>query len=116
MAVRRFHTGKRMSEAVSYNGILWLAGQVADDPTQDIVGQTRQVLTAIDRLLADAGTDKTQLLSANIFLADMADFAGMNSVWDQWIAEGGKPARATVQAALARPEWRIEIVATAALR
>jgi enamine deaminase RidA (YjgF/YER057c/UK114 family) len=116
MAVRRFHTGKRMSEAVSCNGILWLAGQVADDPTQDIVGQTRQVLTAIDRLLTDAGTDRTQLLSANIFLADMADFAAMNSVWDQWIAEGGKPARATVQAALARPEWRIEIVATAALR
>ena len=116
MAVQRFHIGKRMSEAVTCNGIVWLAGQVADDTTQDVAGQTRQVLAAIDRLLGDVGTDKTNLLSANIFLADMADFAAMNSVWDAWVAEAGKPARATVQAALARPEWKIEIVATAALR
>src|SRR5262245_61262971 len=106
MAVQRFHIGKRMSEAVTCNGIVWLAGQVADDATQDVAGQTRQVLAAIDRLLGDAGTDKTNLLSANIFLADMGDFAAMNNVWDAWIADAGKPARATVQAALARPEWK----------
>ena len=116
MAVQRFHTGKRMSDAVTCNGIVWLAGQVADDTTHDAAGQTRQVLAAIDRLLGDVGTDKTNLLSANIFLADMADFAAMNSVWDAWIADAGKPARATVQAALARPEWKVEIVVTAALR
>ena len=115
MAVQRFHTGKRMSDAVTCNGIVWLAGQVADDTTQDAAGQTRQVLAAVDRLLGDVGTDKTNLLSANIFLADMADFAAMNSVWDAWIADAGKPARATVQAALARPEWKVEIVVTAAL-
>ena len=115
MAVQRFHTGKRMSDAVTCNGIVWLAGQVADDTTQDAAGQTRQVLAAIDRLLGDVGTDKTNLLCANIFLADMADFAAMNSVWDAWIADAGKPARATVQAALARPEWKVEIVVTAAL-
>ena len=115
MAVQRFHSGKRMSDAVTCNGIVWLAGQVADDTTQDAAGQTRQVLAAIDRLLGDVGTDKTNLLSANIFLADMADFAAMNSVWDAWIADAGKPARATVQAALARPEWKVEIVVTAAL-
>jgi len=116
MAVQRFHIGKRMSDAVTCNGIVWLAGQVADDTTQDAAGQTRQVLAAIDRLLGDVGTDKTNLLSANIFLADMADFAAMNSVWDAWVADAGKPARATVQAALARPEWKVEIVVTAALR
>ena len=116
MAVQRFHIGKRMSEAVSCNGIVWLAGQVADDATQDVAGQARQVLAAIDRLLGDVGTDKTLLLSVNIYLADMSDFAAMNAVWDAWIADAGKPARATVQAALARPEWKIEIVATAALR
>jgi enamine deaminase RidA (YjgF/YER057c/UK114 family) len=116
MAIQRFHSGKRMSQAVSCNGIVWLAGQVADDATQDIAGQTRQVLAAIDKLLGEAGTDNTQLLSASIYLADMGDFAAMNTVWDAWIADAGKPARATVQAALAGPEWKIEIVATAALR
>ena len=116
MDIKRIGPGKRMSDAVTCNGIVWLAGQVADDTTQDAAGQTRQVLAAIDRLLGDVGTDKTNLLSANIFLADMADFAAMNSVWDAWVADAGKPARATVQAALARPEWKVEIVVTAALR
>jgi enamine deaminase RidA (YjgF/YER057c/UK114 family) len=116
MAVQRFQTGKRMSQAVTCSGIVWLAGQVADDATQDITGQTRQVLAAIDRLLKEAGTDKSQLLAANIFLADMADFAAMNAVWDAWVADAGKPARATVEAALAGPEWKVEIVVTAALR
>ncbi|MFO0209028.1 MAG: RidA family protein [Betaproteobacteria bacterium] len=115
MGIQRIGTGARMSEAVVYNGICWLAGQVADDASQDIVGQTRQVLGAIDALLAQAGTSKAHLLAAQIFLTDMADFAGMNAVWDEWIKDDGKPARATVEAALARPGWKVEIVVTAAV-
>jgi enamine deaminase RidA (YjgF/YER057c/UK114 family) len=115
MAIRRLHVGPRMSEAVIHDGIVYLAGQIAEDATQDIGGQTRQVLAAIDTLLAEAGTDKTRLLTAQIFLADMADFAAMNAVWDAWVPTGQTPARATVQARLARPEWKIEIVVTAAL-
>ncbi|GAB4464170.1 MAG: RidA family protein [Burkholderiaceae bacterium] len=115
MAIRRLHAGPRMSEAVIHGGIVYLAGQIAEDATQDIGGQTRQVLAAIDALLAEAGTDKTRLLTAQIFLADMADFAGMNAVWDVWVPTGQAPARATVQAKLAKPEWKVEIVVTAAL-
>jgi enamine deaminase RidA (YjgF/YER057c/UK114 family) len=115
MTLTRLHTGARMSEAVVCNGMVFLAGQVAEDATQDVSGQARQVLAAIDRLLAEAGTDKTRLVFAQIFLADIADFAAMNAVWDRWIADAGKPARATVQAALAKPQWFIEIVASAAL-
>jgi enamine deaminase RidA (YjgF/YER057c/UK114 family) len=88
---------------------------VADDPGADIEGQTRQVLGAIDALLARAGSDKTKLLRAEIFLADFADFAAMNRVWEAWVAPDHTPARATVQAALAKPEWKIEIVVTAAV-
>lgn len=115
MTIKRFKVGPRMSQAVVCNGIAFLAGQVADDPSQDVAGQTRQVLSAIDKLLGEAGTDKSRLLSANIFLADMADFAAMNAVWDAWVSSGNTPARATVQAQLARPQWRVEIVMTAAL-
>lgn len=113
MSIRRLHSNARMSEAVICNGMVFLAGQVADDASQDIGGQTRQVLAAIDRLLAEAGTDKTRLVSAQIFLADIAEFAGMNAVWDAWIADAGKPARATVQARLAKPDWKVEIVVSA---
>jgi enamine deaminase RidA (YjgF/YER057c/UK114 family) len=98
-----------------HHGTVYLAGQVPDDTTQDIRGQTRQVLAAIDDLLAEARTDKAHLLMVQIFLADMADFAGMNEVWDAWVSAGDAPPRATVQARLARPTCRIEIVATAAL-
>lgn len=115
MAIGRLHVGPRISEAVINGGIVYLAGQIAEDPSQDIGGQTRQVLAAIDALLAEAGTDKTRLLTAQIFLADMADFAGMNAVWDVWVPTGQTPARATVQAKLAKPEWKVEIVVTAAL-
>ena len=73
------------------------------------------MLAAVDALLAKAGTDKTKMLRAQIFLADLADFPGMNSVWDQWVVPGHTPPRATVQAALAKPEWKVEIVVTAAL-
>jgi enamine deaminase RidA (YjgF/YER057c/UK114 family) len=113
--VIRLEPGVRMAEAVICNGMVYLAGQVAADPNGDIVSQTRSVLGSIDRLLARAGSSKKNLLTAQIFLADIADFAAMNSVWDHWIADAGKPARATVQAKLAKPEWKIEIVVTATL-
>ncbi|KAB0584989.1 RidA family protein [Ideonella dechloratans] len=113
--IQRFYVGARMCEMTVHNGVAYLAGQVAEDGSQDIVGQTRQVLAAIDALLAKAGSDKTKILRAQIFLADLADFPGMNSVWDTWVVAGHTPARATVQAALAKPEWKIEIVITAAV-
>jgi enamine deaminase RidA (YjgF/YER057c/UK114 family) len=115
--VQRFHPGARLSEMAVHNGTVYLAGQVPEDGTQDIRGQTAQVLAAIDRLLAQAGSGKDRILMAQIFLADLADFAGMNEVWDAWIGEvpGQAPPRATVQARLARPEWRIEVVVTAAV-
>lgn len=115
MAIKRFQTGPRMSEAVVCNGIAFLAGQVAEDPSQDITGQTRQVLAQIDALLAEAGSDKSRLISAQIILADMKDFAAMNAVWEKWIVAGQTPARATVEAKLANASYKVEIMATAAL-
>jgi enamine deaminase RidA (YjgF/YER057c/UK114 family) len=113
--IERIDAGPRMSEAVVHNGVVYLAGQVATGGATDIGGQTREVLGAIDALLARAGTDKTRLLRAQIYLADMTDFPGMNAVWDQWVVRGQGPARATVQAALAKPQWKVEIVVTAAV-
>ena len=113
--IRRFHVGDRMSEMAIHRGTVYLAGQVASDATADIRGQTREVLEAVDRLLQEAGTDKAHILRAQIFLADLADFDAMNEVWEDWVAPGDAPPRATVQAALAKPEWKIEIVVTAAL-
>lgn len=111
--IQRFEVGARMSEMALHGGTLHLAGQVAADGSADIAGQTRQVLAQIDSLLARGGSDKTRILMAQIFLADIADFAAMNEVWDGWVVAGHAPPRATVQAALARPEWKIEIVVTA---
>jgi enamine deaminase RidA (YjgF/YER057c/UK114 family) len=113
--IQRFDVGARMSEMAVHGATVYLAGQVAADAGQDIRGQMRQVLAAIDALLARAGTDKRHLLMAQIFLADIGDFAGMNAVWDEWVAPGHTPPRATVQATLARPQWKVEVVATAAL-
>ncbi len=113
--LRRIHVGDRMSEITVFNGTVYLAGQVAADASQDIRGQTRQVLAQIDQLLGEAGSDPAHILRAQIFLPDMADFDAMNEVWDDWVAPGDAPPRATVQARLARPEWRIEIVVTAAI-
>ena len=104
-----------MSELAVHNGVAYLAGQVADDASQDISGQTRQVLAAIDRLLALAGSDKTRILRTQIYLADLADFAAMNAVWEAWVVAGHTPPRATVQAALANPAWKVEMVVTAAV-
>lgn len=113
--VQRFDVGARMSEMAVHNGVAYLAGQVAGDGSQDISGQTRQVLAAIDALLARAGSDKSKILKAQIFIADLADFPAMNAVWDGWVVPGNTPPRATVQAQLARPEWKVEIVVTAAV-
>ncbi len=113
--VQRHEVGVRMSEMAVHNGVCYLAGQVAASDAPDIADQTREVLAAIDALLAQAGTDKTRILRAQIFLADIADFPGMNAVWDHWVVPGHTPPRATVQAALAKPEWKVEIVVTAAL-
>ena len=112
--ITRYATGPRMSEAVSYNGIIWLAGQVGK-PGESVADQTRTCLAEVDRILAAAGTDKTRILSAQIWLADMADFAEMNSVWDAWVPQGHTPARATGEAKLATPDYRVEVIVTAAL-
>ena len=97
------------------SGTAYLAGQVADDPSADVTGQTHQVLALIDSLLAEAGSDKTQILSATIFLPDIGDFAAMNAVWEQWVVPGQTPARATVEAKLAAPELLVEIQVIAAV-
>lgn len=115
MTIQRFDVGARMCEMTLHQGVVYLSGQVAEDDSADIAGQTRQVLAAIDDLLARAGSDRTRILRAQIYLADMADFAAMNAVWDTWVVPEHTPPRATVQAALARPAWKIEIVVTAAL-
>lgn len=119
MPIERRHVGKRLSDAVIFTPgnerIVFLAGQVADDRAADISTQTQQVLASIDRLLAEVGSDKARLLSATIFLPDMADFAALNAAWEAWVVTGQTPARATVEAALAHPDYKVEIqvVATA---
>ena len=116
MEITRLHVGKRLSEVAIHNNTVYLAGQIAEDTMQDIGGQTREVLGHIDRLLAEAGSDKTCILTCQIFIADMAHFAGMNEVWDEWVAQGHTPPRATVEAKLANPACLVEICVTAALR
>ena len=112
--IKRIETGPRMSQAVIANGIVWLAGQVGA-PGAPVANQTRAVLEQVDRLLAAAGTDKTRIVSAQIWLADMADFAEMNAVWDGWVPEGHTPARATGEAKLATPDYKVEVIVTAVL-
>lgn len=111
--IKRIECGARMSEAVVYNGMIWLAGQVGT-PGVSVTEQTRDVLASIDALLAQAGSDKTRILSAQIWLADIADFAEMNAVWDAWVPAGHCPARATGEAKLAAPDYKVEIIVTAA--
>ncbi|KLD75915.1 RidA family protein [Xanthomonas hyacinthi] len=113
--IQRFDTGPRMSEMTVHNGVAYLAGQIADDASADIAGQTHQVLAAIDELLARAASDKSKVLRAEIYMTDLAEFAEMNKVWEEWVCPGSTPARATVQAKLANPQWKIEIVITAAV-
>jgi len=113
--VQRFDVATRLSEMTVHNGVCYLAGQVPADATQDMAGQTTQVLAAIDALLARAGSDKSKLLMCQIFITDLADFPALNAVWEAWLPAGQAPARATVVARLAKPEWRVEMVVTAAL-
>lgn len=112
--IKRIECGPRMSMGVVHNGIVYLAGQVGN-PGDSVTDQTREVLAQVDRLLALAGTDKTRILTAQIWLADMADFAEMNAVWDAWVPQGNCPARATGEAKLATPDYKVEVIVTAAL-
>jgi enamine deaminase RidA (YjgF/YER057c/UK114 family) len=112
--IRRLHVGARLSEVAVFNGVAYLAGQVPENANQGIRGQTTEVLATIDKLLAEVGSSKERLLMAQIFLADLADYEGMNAAWDAWVPAGHTPPRATVQARLADPQWRVEIVVTAA--
>lgn len=112
--IKRIECGTRMSEAVIHNGVVYLAGQVGN-PGDSVADQTREVLAQVDRLLAEAGTDKTRILKAQIWLADIADFAEMNAVWDAWVPQGHCPARATGEAKLATPDYKVEVIVTAAL-
>jgi enamine deaminase RidA (YjgF/YER057c/UK114 family) len=112
--IKRLETGLRMSQAAVHGNTIYLAGQVAEDPSADVTGQTRQILASIDRLLAAAGSDKTRILSATIYLADIGTFAQMNSAWDAWVPAGHTPARATVEARLAAPHYKVEIQVIAA--
>lgn len=111
--IKRIETGNRMSMAVVHNGTVYLAGQVGK-PGESVTDQTREVLAQVDRLLAEAGTDKTRILSAQIWLTDMADFAEMNAVWDAWVPQGHAPARATGEAKLATPDYKVEVIVVAA--
>ena len=113
MAITRIKTGPRMSQAVVYNGVVTTAGQVAEGET--VADQTADILMQIDALLAEAGTDKSKLLSATIWVTDMANFAEMNTVWDAWVSPGNTPARACVESALAQPKFLVEIQVVAAV-
>ncbi len=113
--LERFDVGPRMSEMTVHNKVAYLSGQIPEDTSQDITGQTRQVLEEIDKLLALVASDKQHVLRAEVYLADINDFAGMNAAWDEWVVAGMTPARATVEAKLADPSWKVEIVITAAL-
>lgn len=110
MNIQRYHTGPRMSDAVTYNGFVFLAGQVADNADgTSVAEQTADILKQIDALLEEVGSDKTRILSTTIWLADISTFAEMNAVWDKWVSAGNTPARATVEAKLAAPQYKIEI-------
>lgn len=113
MTIERFHSGPRMSQAVTHGNTVYLAGQVGA-PGESVTVQTETVLAQIDALLAETGSDKSRILSATIWLADMADFAAMNAVWEPWIAGVGAPARATGEVRLATPDYKVEIIIVAA--
>ena len=113
MELQRIGVGKRYSEAAICNGIVYLAGMVPECDADDIRSQTTDVLAQVDATLAEAGSDKTRILRAQIYLRDIGDAGGMNEVWDAWVSPGSAPPRATVQAALTDPHYRIEVVVTA---
>jgi len=115
MSIKRIEVGPRMSMAVVHNGTVHLAGVVAENPVPSVEKQTKQVLASIDKLLKKAGTNKSKILKANIWLSDMRYFAQMNSVWDAWVSKGNQPARATVGSALATHAHWVEIMVVAAV-
>jgi enamine deaminase RidA (YjgF/YER057c/UK114 family) len=112
--ITRIEPGPRMSQAVVHNGIAYLAGQVGT-PGGSVTEQTKAVLAEIDRLLAAAGTSKARLLTAQIWLSDIASFGEMNAVWDAWVDGENPPARWTGEAKLATPDYKVEIIVTAAV-
>lgn len=115
MAIERHEVGPRMSKCVVHGNTVYLAGIVANEPKgKSVADQTKDIVGQIDGLLTKAGTDKSKLLSANIWIADMATFADMNAVWDGWVSPGNTPARATVEAKLATPDYKVEIMVVAA--
>ena len=111
--ITRHNPGQRMSQIVTHNGTVYLAGQVGA-PGASVTEQTRACLEQVDALLAEAGSDKTRILQTTIWLADMADFAEMNAIWDAWVPKGHTPARACGEAKLAKPDYRVEFMVTAA--
>ena len=116
MSISRMHTTERASKIVIHSGVVYLSGQVAEDPEADIEEQTRSTLARVDAALAEAGTDREHLLSATIFLRDIDNhFARMNGVWNAWVPDGHAPARACVEAHMARSALLVEICVTAAL-
>lgn len=115
MSIQRIGVGKRMSAAVVHGNTIYLAGQVADQTAgKSVTEQTTEILGIIDSLLKEAGSDKTKILSATIYLPDIKTFAEMNLAWDGWVSQGNPPARATVEAALAAPQYKVEISVIAA--
>jgi enamine deaminase RidA (YjgF/YER057c/UK114 family) len=115
MKIERHETGPRMSKAVIHGDTVYLAGIVADAPKgKSTAEQTKNILSQIDSFLARAGSEKSKVLSAHIWITDMANFAEMNSVWDAWVSPGNAPARATVEAKLASPDYKVEIMVVAA--
>lgn len=113
--IQRYHIGPRLSEIVVHNNTVYLAGQIAEVLDKDAKGQTTEVLAAIDRLLAEVGSDKTRILSVTIYLGSMDDYDAMNEAWSAWAQHGHTPARATVEARLADPRYRVEMSVIAAL-
>ncbi|HAS88985.1 MAG TPA: hypothetical protein DCS48_06720 [Desulfovibrio sp.] len=116
MSITRMETAKRMSRIVVHNGTVYLCGQVADNTDEPIGPQTESMLAKVDALLEKAGSSKEHILSATVYVRDMKDFAGMNEVWDNWVPEGHAPARACVEARMARPDLLVEVSIVAALK
>ena len=114
MSITRKHTNQRMSQMVMHGDTVYLAGQVARDSTSNITEQTQQVLDKVDALLAEAGSDKSKILSAQIWISNIGHFAAMNEVWDAWVSEGNAPARACIEARLATPDLLVEVGIVAA--
>jgi len=109
MSISRHHDNQRMSQLVIHGDTVYLAGQVADDRDADITIQTQQVLAKVDALLTEAGSDKSKILSAQVWVSNIGHFAQMNEVWDAWVPEGNAPARACIEARLASPDLLVEV-------